>query len=88
MTPKDVLDTELGPNQSVMAVMGKNGDTKITWNRSNAVEVEAARVAFNSARKGGHMAYSVAVDGKKGTVLAMFDPTAERIILAPPMQGG
>lgn len=88
MTPKDVLDTKLEPGQSVMAMMGKNGDTKITWSRSNAVEVEAARTAFNSAKRGGHMAYKVEDSGKKGTVLQEFDPAAERIILAPPMQGG
>ncbi len=88
MTPKDVLDTELGPGQSVMAMMGKDGDTKITWSRGNQLEVDVAREAFNKAKRGGHMAYSVGADGRKGTVLEAFDPAAERIILAPPMQGG
>lgn len=88
MTPKDVLDTELTEHQSVMAMMGPNGDTKITWDRRNTVEVDVARSAFNKAKAGGHMAYKVDDSGRRGLVLHEFDPAAERIILAPPMQGG
>lgn len=88
MTPKDVLETELAPGQSVMAMMGRNGDTKVTWSRGNVLETDIARAAFDKAKKGGHMAYAVEADGRKGRVLQEFDATAERIILAPPMQGG
>jgi hypothetical protein len=89
MKPSDVLETPLLPNQSVMAVINETGDKKTIWDRNNPVEVEAARNEFDFFRKKGHMAYKVeGADGRKGEVLSAFDPKAERIIFAPPMQGG
>ncbi len=89
MNYQDVFDTPLEEGQSVIATLDHTGDTKIIWSRNNATEVEIARTAFATARSRGFMAYSVTgKDGARGTVLAEFDQNAERIILAPPLQGG
>lgn len=87
-TPADVLAVELRPDQGVMAVMNATGDKKTIWSRNDAVEVEAARLEFDHFRSKGYMAYKVEGEGRRGEVINKFDPTAERIIFAPPMKGG
>lgn len=78
----------------VMKVMDRKGDTKIEWNRDNPAEVQIAREAFVSATKKksdggkGYLAYKVGKEGSKGEVVKVFDPYAEKLILAPPMAGG
>lgn len=90
MNIKDVLDTALTPGTSVLAILDKKaGDTKITWDRTNPVEVDMARTAFDKAKASGFMAWRVeGKEGTKGVVLQTFDTTAERIILTPPLRGG
>lgn len=89
MKVSDVLATDLGPNRGVMAVVNETGDKKTIWDRTDAVEVEAARAEFDLFRRKGYMAYEVeGKDGKRGRVVDVFDPKAERIIFAPPMRGG
>ncbi len=72
-----------------MSVMGKEGDTKIIWDRKKVEEVEHAKKSFDEFRKKGYAAYKVTGEkGEKGEVLYSFNPDAERIIFAPPMVGG
>jgi hypothetical protein len=72
----------------LLAVMDRTGDTKVIWDRHNEAEVEAARATFDSLRSKGYLAYTVNKDGTTGEVIRAFDPTAEKIILSPPMAGG
>ena len=89
MKLSDALNSELAENQGMMAVMNETGDTKTIWDRTKPDEVEAARGAYNALKRRGYMAYKVeGKDGRKGEVMGEFDPTAERLIMAPPMQGG
>lgn len=84
-----IVDEQLGPNQSIMAALDKSGDTKIIWDRTKPAEVEAARASFDALKKKGYAAYAVkGEEGKKGAVLHSFDPDVERVILAPQMIGG
>ena len=62
-TVKDILDTELGPNQSIMATMNSTGDLKTVWDRTKPAEVDEARVQFDSMRRKGYMAYKVTEKG-------------------------
>lgn len=72
-----------------MAVMGKEGDTKVIWDRNKPAEVEVARDTFNKLKKKGYMAYQVTgKDGKQGEVMHEFDAQAERVILVPQVVGG
>lgn len=74
--------------QSTMAVMGKEGDTKTVWNKDNPDEVEAARAQFNTLKTKGYLAFKVKDDGDKGEMIKEFDPSAQKIILSPPVMGG
>jgi predicted glycosyltransferase len=72
-----------------MAVMGREGDTKVIWDRTKPDEVEVARDTFDKLKKKGYMAYQVKdKDGKQGEVMQEFDAQAERVILVPQMVGG
>ena len=71
-----------------LSVLGRAGDTKITWNAQNTAEVENARRTFNDLRQKGYLAFSIKGDGGKGVQIQTFEPHAERLILAPPMAGG
>jgi hypothetical protein len=91
MNYREALDemVELAPNQGMMVNLDESGDTKIIWDRTKKVEVDMAREVFKKARKEGYMSYKVTgKDGAKGEIMHEFDPEAERIILAPPLQGG
>ncbi len=78
-----------GADQGIMVNLNETGDTKIIWDRTKPVETEIARDAFNKAKTGGYMAYKVTGEkGDKGEIMHAFDEKAERIILAPPLQGG
>lgn len=85
----EILKFPLAPEQGMMAVMNKDGDKKTVWNRSDVVEVEAAKKEFELFKKAGYMAYKVEGDeGRKGEILHSFDPNIQKIIFAPPMRGG
>ncbi len=71
-----------------MAVMGRQGDTKIIWSPDNKPEVEAAKKTFDDLRAKGYLAFAVEADGSKGKQIFSFEPHAAKIILSPPMRGG
>jgi hypothetical protein len=71
-----------------MRVLGKEGDTRLTWNARDTDEVDAVRKQFDELRGKRFKAYAVAEDGGKGTEITEFDPNAQKIIMAPPMAGG
>lgn len=71
------------------SVMGEIGDTKHIWDKRKEIEVEAARVLFNSLTKKGYTAYHVTgKEGEKDKRMHEFDPEAERMMFVPPVQGG
>jgi hypothetical protein len=71
-----------------MAVMGKEGDTKIMWDKAKPTEVDVARMSFDKFIKDGYSAYSVNDKGDKKDQVRAFDPESERYIFVPPMQAG
>ncbi len=71
-----------------LIALDETGDTKLIWDEDATDEVEAAKATFDRLRKKGYVAYSVNKKGDKGEVLTEFDPTAEKIILAPQLKGG
>jgi hypothetical protein len=82
------LDWPEQAGHGMIAVMSNGGDHKQMWDSRNEVEVEAARVTFETLREKGYIAYTVNKEGNKGEIIREFDPAAEKIILSPPMQGG
>ena len=71
-----------------LAVMDGTGDTKTVWDANSPDEVAAAKATFDSLKAKGYYAYSVEEGGGKGEIVHKFDPSAERLIMAPPIAGG
>lgn len=65
-----------------------HGDLTIGWDPKSPAEVEQAQATFDSLKAEGHMAYRTTKEGGKGEQIFAFDPTAERIVMAPPLVGG
>ncbi len=77
------------PFTGEMAIMGREGDTKVMWDRAKSVEVDVAKATFEKLRKDNYSAYLVNDKGdQKGPPVTAFDPAAERYIFVPPMQAG
>jgi hypothetical protein len=66
----------------------KEGDLKVVWDSEKKDEVAAAEEQFDSLIAKHYIAYSVDKKGEKGKQIKKFDPDAEKIILAPMVQGG
>ena len=71
-----------------MAIMGKEGDLKVSWNPDNKKEVEAAEKQFADLKKQGFKPFRMYDDGKKGDELQKFDKWAEKNLFLTPMTGG
>jgi hypothetical protein len=72
----------------VMNVMDESGHTKHIWDSTKPDEVEAMRAIYDSLTRKGYRAFNVKKDGESGTRMDTFDPTAEKMILAPQLRGG
>lgn len=80
---------EVPEGMRLLETLDRTGDTKLTWDSTNAVERDNARRTFQDLKSRGFMAFSVkGKKGAKGEVLQSFDETAERIIMTPPLAGG
>jgi hypothetical protein len=71
-----------------MAILGKDGDTKIMWNAERPDEVKVARETFDQLTGKGYRAYRVGADGETTERMRSFDPRAGKVILVPQMAGG
>jgi hypothetical protein len=78
-----------GAYEGVIQMIGKEGDSRIMWDRTNKVEVGVAKAAFDAAIKGGAMVYVAdGKEGARGEQVKKFDAKHERLIVVPPLQGG
>lgn len=81
-------ESNVPEGKSYMAIMGKEGDTKMAWSPDSPTEVDEARRSFNNLKAKGYAAYRTDRAGNKGEQIHEFDPNAAAIILAPQMRGG
>lgn len=72
---------------SELRILGKGGDTKISWNRRSEIEIAAAKETFEKRIKDGWSAFRDKA-GIKGDKIKIFDQDSERIVLVPPISGG
>lgn len=81
---------EIPPNLHAAGVLGRDGDTKIIWDKSKPDEVAAARAMFDQLRKKNYLAFKVKGDkgDKDDEQIREFDPNVERMIFTPQMQAG
>jgi hypothetical protein len=71
-----------------MAILGKEGDTKVIWDPNNEDELEAAEDQFDSLIEKGFKAFKVDKEGNKTTSIKKFNPSLGKIILVPALVGG
>lgn len=76
-----------------LCVLDESGDSRTTWEPSNPVLVEKAKMRFEELKGQGYLAYKISMaykgnGGGTGEVITAFDPTAEKIICHRPMIGG
>lgn len=65
------------------------GDTKIMWNPDNEDEVRAAKKTWDElVGKKRFLGYRVTARGEPGEQVREFDPSAAKLVIAPPMGGG
>jgi hypothetical protein len=83
------MSIDVPPGHGILHTMDRDGDQRVMWDRGNADEVSAARRTFTDLTRKGYLAYrAVGKKGDQGEQIREFDPDAERIILAKPLQGG
>lgn len=78
----------LEEGQSCLYVLDGSGDSRFMWSKENPDEIAAAKKQFKALKEKGYIAYKVNDQGNKGEVLREFDPTAEKVIMAPQLVGG
>lgn len=71
-----------------MAILGKEGDTKVIWDPQNKDEIEAAKTQFDLLINKSFLAFKVLKSGEQGSQIRKFDPKAGKIIMVPPVVGG
>lgn len=72
-----------------LAKMGKEGDTKSIWDMNNPDEVKNAERTFKDLTDKGYKAFKVTgKNGERGEEMKKFDPSVERMIMVPQLQGG
>lgn len=71
-----------------MHILTNGGDMKVTWNARDTDEVAQARQNFTDLRAKGFRAFKVAEGGRPGVQIDEFDPSAQKLIMVPPMAGG
>jgi hypothetical protein len=84
----EVEELELPEGAHVLQYMSDEGDSRIIWDPANHDEVDAARRTFDDLTKKGYQAYEVRRGGERGQRVRQFDPSLERLILAPATVGG
>lgn len=72
----------------VMSILNSTGDSRFQWRKTDPDETATARSRFDELRARGFAAFKVNAQGSKGEQIDAFDPTAERMIMVPPMVGG
>lgn len=71
-----------------LIIMDRSGDTRQTFDTTNATELTAAEDRFKELTGSGFRAAKLSDDGSPGQLLKSFDPTAERVLFIPALQGG
>jgi hypothetical protein len=79
----------------VMNIMDRSGHQNMQWDSSDPKAVEMARAKFAEYAGRGYQAFAVDVktergmtEETKGRRIDTFDPTVQKLILIPQMQGG
>jgi len=73
--------------QHTMRVLGRRGDTPVSWDPADAAATATAKAAFVAMRRAGMLAFK-GEPGEEVEQLDSFDAEAKEIIFARPIAGG
>lgn len=73
---------------AVQIVMTRNGDDRHQFDPASVADLDAAEKRFKELTGKGFRAAALSSDGKPGEIVKTFDPTAERTLFIPSLQGG
>lgn len=85
-----VAERGTAPNARIKVLTGRDGDREISWDKGKSEDVSDARSTFdNYVKRLGYKAFAVdPATGGQGQQIKEFDPTLEKILLTPALQGG
>lgn len=69
-------------------IMDHNGDTRHAFDVADPVGLDAAEKRFKELTGKGFLAVALSGDGSPGALMKAFDPTVERTLFMPQLQGG
>jgi hypothetical protein len=72
----------------VQIVMDRNGDTRHTFDVSDATAIALAEEHFKELTGRGFRAVALGKNGAPGALIRTFDPTVEETLFIPQLQGG
>lgn len=72
----------------VQIVMNRTGDTRHEFDDADSKAVALAEDRFQELTGKGFRAVALGENGSPGKVLKSFDPTVERTLFMPQLQGG
>lgn len=75
---------------SVLNIMGAEGHTPVVFDPGTEAEEEARDLFNKTVHNQGYLAFTVTKENghKTGEPIKDFDPTAEELLVMPPMAGG
>jgi len=73
---------------NVQIVMDRSGDTRHEFDATDADAVVRAEERFQNLTGKGFRAVALGKGGEQGELLRRFDPTVERTLFIPQLQGG
>lgn len=74
--------------QHVQIVMDRTGDTRHAFDVKDRVSLDSAEARFKELTGKGFLAVALTDDGTPGQQLKAFDPTVEKTMFMPQLQGG
>ena len=75
--------------QHTMRIADRSGDTTVTWDTDNEVQVKAAQDQFEALVNQGFQAFAFKDGGNAGEVATKtFDPEVKRYVVMPQAVGG
>lgn len=72
----------------VQIIPDRSGDTRHQFDAAVPAEVTEAEKRFNEMIGKGRAAIALGENGAPGKIIRKFDPTVERTLFQPPLQGG
>ena len=72
----------------VLRILGPDGDARLTWEATDAEEVETVRRRFDEIIREGYLVFELDPQTKEGERVRTFDPRTSELRAFRPLAGG